>query len=1179
MASRKSTAAELSLVQLRNCFVNLPVSLSNILLDANAIVQNVIIELQYQTDPRSATHNTKSQPSVFLGWTGMTSQRRTSTGAHSLPVVEIDAAFARTLGLIDRQKVQILLHLNPPIVHTLHVEPLTAADWEIIELHATFLETNLLAQIRAVPNPVVSTKVHPLTVHLSPTSTANILVTSLEPVSPPEVPFVKISPDAEIIVAPKTRMATSKVGRADATSIASGGRRSTAGRSGIASTRHKIKAVSSRGLFLRTVILSDLYPSKLSADIPPVALGVDEAVLSRLPKGTRFVSVMVVRPGGSQQTSNTKEAIFQQASKVVAIAEIWDDAPDEIHALMSSSLVTALDGMIETGNIIRIQPASEPIPAKVVSTLKVSPFPSPGSAKNTGIKFGGETRASRQAAAEHIKSMYKANIFDGPITEGMLLPHIYSSEEIGWYGGIVRFEYSSTLPEDEKFTRWIDATNENLEIQVQQEINRLSDNDRPNWSLQMRLVGKDSTISDIVKHLRHGSSILLCGGIGSGKSSIASQVAQILRGQYFYTISYQSCRKLLADDIRLTTIKDTLEKAFSHASWGTTLGGKALVILDDLDRLCSAEQELQVGNDNARARQISEILSSLVHRIGGPGSRISVLITAQSKGSLHNIIVGGHVFRETIELKAPNKDSRRRILESLVSEAQESQNMRAKETIASGTGNSSGWLENSDEEEHTSEFERSSAQVRPVEPVSKIDYLDFSNSTDGYMPGDLKLLISRAQSYAMTRLINHTTILSITLSQEDFTKAIEGFTPASLRNVTLQTSSTKFDSVGGLKEARKILVETLQYPTAYAPIFDRCPLRLRSGLLLYGYPGCGKTLLASAVAGECGLNFISVKGPEILNKYIGASEKSIRDLFDRAEAAKPCILFFDEFDSIAPKRGHDSTGVTDRVVNQLLTQMDGAEGLSGVYVLAATSRPDLIDPALLRPGRLDKSLICDMPSEEDRLDILRAVAKDLYVHNSILRGSKAEHSLAEHSLAEVARRTEGYTGADLQAIMYNSHLEAIHDTLNERKDSPTVPKPTRTGSKSLKNNTPQKEYLHLKFGAEAVNASSNDTKSRAHLAILKERLEAAKLGRRKERERRHQEYAPGNVEAKGQKPEIEVMIHWKHIEASLLSTRSSMSKDERIKLEHIYKEFLSARDGEMPSGQGPTEVGARSSLM
>ena len=166
------------------------------------------------------------------------------------------------------------------------------------------------------------------------------------------------------------------------------------------------------------------------------------------------------------------------------------------------------------------------------------------------------------------------------------------------------------------------------------------------------------------------------------------------------------------------------------------------------------------------------------------------------------------------------------------------------------------------------------------------------------MPGDLVLLVARARSEALIRSVSQASknvveSTNVQLSRDDFTSALKGFTPASLRNVTLQTSTTTFDSIGGLHATRKILLETLQYPTTYAPIFAQCPLRLRSGLLLYGYPGCGKTLLASAVAGECGLNFISVKGPEILHCYIGASEKSVRDLFDRAGAARPCVLFFD----------------------------------------------------------------------------------------------------------------------------------------------------------------------------------------------------------------------------------------------------------------------------------------------
>jgi peroxin-1 len=227
----------------------------------------------------------------------------------------------------------------------------------------------------------------------------------------------------------------------------------------------------------------------------------------------------------------------------------------------------------------------------------------------------------------------------------------------------------------------------------------------------------------------------------------------------------------------------------------------------------------------------------------------------------------------------------------------------------------------------------------------------------------------------------------------------------------------------GLDATRKVLLETLEWPIKYAPIFQHSKLRLRSGLLLYGYPGCGKTLLASAVASQFGMNFISVKGPELLNKYIGASEQSVRELFERAQSARPCVLFFDEFESIAPKRGHDSTGVTDRVVNQMLTQLDGAEGLEGVYVLAATSRPDLVDPALLRPGRLDKSLLCDIPTFDERISILEALRRKLSLGEDV-------------DFFELAGRTQGYTGADLQAMLYNAHLEAVHNVISTQSERP-----------------------------------------------------------------------------------------------------------------------------------------------
>lgn len=234
-----------------------------------------------------------------------------------------------------------------------------------------------------------------------------------------------------------------------------------------------------------------------------------------------------------------------------------------------------------------------------------------------------------------------------------------------------------------------------------------------------------------------------------------------------------------------------------------------------------------------------------------------MLATTTGSASLHPLLTSKHIFGEQIKIQSPTSDKRREILAAIV---------RAQETSP-----------------------------------SDLDYVTLSTLTEGYSASDLNDFVTGASQQAMIRCARDGTE-SDHLTMDDFVAAQEAFTPFNLRGVSLQKSDTRWEDIGGLHEARSILRETLEWPTKYAPIFAKCPLRLRSGLLLYGYPGCGKTLLASAVAKECGLNFISVKGPEILNKYIGASEQSVRDLFERASAAKPCVLFFDEFDSIAPKR-------------------------------------------------------------------------------------------------------------------------------------------------------------------------------------------------------------------------------------------------------------------------------------
>ncbi|XP_073891623.1 peroxisomal ATPase PEX1 isoform X5 [Macaca fascicularis] len=258
-----------------------------------------------------------------------------------------------------------------------------------------------------------------------------------------------------------------------------------------------------------------------------------------------------------------------------------------------------------------------------------------------------------------------------------------------------------------------------------------------------------------------------------------------------------------------------------------------------------------------------------------------------------------------------------------------------------------------------------------INKFTDLDLQHVAKETGGFVARDFTVLVDRAIHSRLSRQ-SISTREKLVLTTLDFQKALHGFIPASLRSVNLhKPRDLGWDKIGGLHEVRQILMDTIQLPA---------------------------------------------KGPELLSKYIGASEQAVRDIFIRAQAAKPCILFFDEFESIAPRRGHDNTGVTDRVVNQLLTQLDGVEGLQGVYVLAATSRPDLIDPALLRPGRLDKCVYCPPPDQVSRLEILNALSDSLPLADDV-------------DLQHVASVTDSFTGADLKALLYNAQLEALHGML------------------------------------------------------------------------------------------------------------------------------------------------------
>uniref|UniRef100_A0A452GB66 Peroxisomal ATPase PEX1 n=1 Tax=Capra hircus TaxID=9925 RepID=A0A452GB66_CAPHI len=372
-------------------------------------------------------------------------------------------------------------------------------------------------------------------------------------------------------------------------------------------------------------------------------------------------------------------------------------------------------------------------------------------------------------------------------------------------------------------------------------------------------------------------------------------------------------------------------------------------------------------------------LNDTVKEFISMGSLVALIATSQSQQSLHPLLVsaqGIHIFQCVQHIQPPDQNQRCEILHTIIKNKLDCDMKR----------------------------------------LTGLDLQHIAKETEGFVARDFTMLVDRAIHSRLSHQ-NMCTREELVLTTLDFQKALRGFIPVSLRNVNLhKPRDLGWDRIGGLHEVRQILVDTIQLPAKYPELFANLPIRQRTGVLLYGPPGTGKTLLAGVIARESGMNFISVKGPELLSKYIGASEQAVRDVFVRAQAAKPCIVFFDEFESIAPRRGHDNTGVTDRVVNQLLTQLDGVEGLQGVYVLAATSRPDLIDPALLRPGRLDKCVYCPPPDQASRLEILHVLSESLPLADDV-------------DLQHVASATDCFTGADLKALLYSAQLEALHGRL------------------------------------------------------------------------------------------------------------------------------------------------------
>jgi transitional endoplasmic reticulum ATPase len=265
--------------------------------------------------------------------------------------------------------------------------------------------------------------------------------------------------------------------------------------------------------------------------------------------------------------------------------------------------------------------------------------------------------------------------------------------------------------------------------------------------------------------------------------------------------------------------------------------------------------------------------------------------------------------------------------------------------------------------------------------------------------------------------------MSVTMSH--FRSAMGSTNPSALRETVVEVPNVSWADVGGLEEVKRELRETIQYPVSYPEKYRKFGMDPPKGVLFYGPPGCGKTLLAKAVANECASNFISIKGPELLTMWFGESEANVRNIFDKARAAAPCVLFFDELDSIARSRGSsagDAGGASDRILNQVLTEMDGMGKKKNVFIVGATNRPDIIDPALLRPGRLDQLIYIPLPDLPSRVSILRAA----------LRKSPLAPDVDLNALAQ---RTPGFSGADLTEICQRAAKLAIREAIGAMEQS------------------------------------------------------------------------------------------------------------------------------------------------
>ncbi|KAL9337938.1 hypothetical protein Peur_069707 [Populus x canadensis] len=465
--------------------------------------------------------------------------------------------------------------------------------------------------------------------------------------------------------------------------------------------------------------------------------------------------------------------------------------------------------------------------------------------------------------------------------------------------------------------------------------------------------------------------ILLYGPPGSGKTLIARAVANET-GAFFFLINGPEIMSKLAGES-----ESNLRKAFEEAE----KNAPSIIFIDEIDSI-APKREKTHGEVERR------IVSQLLTLMDGLKSRAHVIVMGATNrpNSIDPALRRFGRFDREIDIGVPDEVGRLEVLRI------HTKNMKLAEEV-------------------------------DLEKVAK--------DTHGYVGADLAALCTEAALQCIREkmdvidleddTIDAEVLNSMAVTNEHFQTALGTSNPSALRETVVEVPNVSWEDIGGLENVKRELQETVQYPVEHPEKFEKFGMSPSKGVLFYGPPGCGKTLLAKAIANECQANFISVKGPELLTMWFGESEANVREIFDKARQSAPCVLFFDELDSIATQRGSsvgDAGGAADRVLNQLLTEMDGMTAKKTVFIIGATNRPDIIDPALLRPGRLDQLIYIPLPDEASRLQIFKACLRKSPVSKDV-------------DLTALARYTNGFSGADITEICQRACKYAIRENIEK----------------------------------------------------------------------------------------------------------------------------------------------------